>query len=165
MADAIVVIFSFDTQSSPRYPPSALEKGLKASSAIEAASEGIRFVESSIVVVERSGNVGEVLRAAFRWRGLHVYEASRTDTGLKLARKVHPDVIVLDVDEQSLDAESLDDALCRSSESTPIILLGTLRRPVISQSQCLNKPYHYSVLVSRIEQMLKARADGIGRAA
>jgi len=117
------------------------------------------LVESSIVVVERFGNVGEVLRAAFRRRGLHVYEASRTDTGLKLARKVHPDVIVLDVDEQSLEAESLDDALCRSSKSTPIILLGTLRRPEICQGECLSKPYHYAVLVSRIEQILEARAD------
>jgi two-component system, OmpR family, alkaline phosphatase synthesis response regulator PhoP len=125
------------------------------------------LTKSSILVVEQSGDVGEVLREAFRRRGLQVYEASCTDSGLDLARRVQPDLIVLDLDQASYDSECFGEEFCRRSElkATPIIMLGAMRRPTNGHGECVAKPYYYSALVSRIEQMLQVRADGKQNAA
>jgi DNA-binding response OmpR family regulator len=113
---------------------------------------------SSVLIVERSGEIREVLRTALQRRGLHIYEASRADLGLELARRHQPDVIVLDLDEQPADAEVLSSEFARSAraERTPVIVLGTVRRPIVNTGQFIAKPYHYQPLISKIEQLLQA---------
>jgi DNA-binding response OmpR family regulator len=113
---------------------------------------------SSVLIVERSGEIRDVLRTALARRGLQIYEASRADEGLELARRHRPDLVVLDLDDQSANAESLSAEFSRvvHADSTPLIMLGTLRRGT-QGCQFVPKPYHYPPLISKIEQLLRAR--------
>lgn len=118
---------------------------------------------SSILIVERTGELCEVLRTALARRGVRIYEASQPDLGLKLAQQHRPDLIVLDLDEQSDEAAGLSDGFARSSSAagpTPLILLGTVRRTGGKHGDFIGKPYHYEPLISRIEQLLHARSGG-----
>lgn len=114
---------------------------------------------SSVLIVERSGEIREVLRTALQHRGWHIYEASRADLGLELARRHHPDLVVLDLDEQPADAEDLSSEFSKSAndEPTPVILLGAVRRSSANPGQFIAKPYHYQPLISKIEQLLQAK--------
>jgi DNA-binding response OmpR family regulator len=113
---------------------------------------------ASVLIVERSGEIREVLRAALKRRGWHIYEASRTELGLELARRHQPDLIVLDLDEQPAGAEALSGEFSRSNraEPTPVILIGTSRSPRANRGAFIAKPYHYQPLISKIEQLLQA---------
>jgi DNA-binding NtrC family response regulator len=114
---------------------------------------------STILIVERSDEVREVLRIALARRGLLVYETSRLDVGLELARRHHPSIIVLDLDAPPGDVAhgSIDLAAHADSVTTPMILLGSVRRDCWRSNQFVAKPYHYRSLISRIEQLLEAR--------
>jgi DNA-binding response OmpR family regulator len=114
---------------------------------------------SSVLIIERSGEIREVLRMALARRGWRIYETSRADQGLELARRHQPDLVLLDLDEQPPEAETFSDEFSKSStatEPTPVILLGTLRRGRTNAGEFIAKPYHYQPLVSRIEQLLQA---------
>jgi DNA-binding response OmpR family regulator len=117
------------------------------------------FEGSSVLIVERSGEIREVLRTALARRGLQIYEASRAEEGLELARRCHPDLVVLDLDDQSAGADALTAEFSRACKSgpTPLILLGTLRSPGPGRGPFIAKPYHYRPLISKIEQLLRAR--------
>src|SRR5687767_7601732 len=100
---------------------------------VDESGEGALLGErSSVLIVERSVEIREVLRTALERRGLEIYEASRTDLGLQLARRHQPNLVVLDLDEQSADAEALTGEFSKSAsaEPTPVIILGALRRPL-----------------------------------
>ena len=115
---------------------------------------------SSVLIVERSGEIREVLRTALARRGWRIYEASRADLGLELARRHQPSLVVLDLDEQPAEAEALSHEFSKFSKAadpTPVIVLGTVRRPRAKAGEFIAKPYHYQPLVSRIEQLLQAR--------
>ena len=113
---------------------------------------------SSVLIVERSGEIREVLRVALERRGWHIYEASRADLGLELARQHQPDLVVLDLDEQPAGAEALSGEFSHSknAEPTPVILIGTVRSTCAIQNAFIAKPYHYQPLISKIEQLLQA---------
>ena len=113
---------------------------------------------SSVLIVERSGEIREVLCAALERRGWHIYEASRADLGLELARRHQPDLVVLDLDEQPAGAEALSGEFSRSknAQPTPVILIGTVRTPHTNRGEFVEKPYHYQPLISKIEQLLQA---------
>ena len=114
---------------------------------------------SSVLIVERSGELCDVLRTALERRGLQIYAASRADRGLELARRHQPSLVVLDLDEQSADDEALSGEFSQpaNAEPTPVILLGTVRRPRANSGEFIAKPYHYQPLISKIEQLLKAQ--------
>jgi DNA-binding response OmpR family regulator len=152
-----LVIFSFDMVAVRRYLPAAAH-GSEA--AYKGVWEGALVVEgSSVLIVERSGEIREVLRTALARRGLQIYEASRAGEGLELARRRHPDLVVLDLDDQSASADDLTAEFSRASQAAgaPLIVLGTLRHLRADCGQFIAKPYHYQPLISKIEQLLRAR--------
>jgi DNA-binding response OmpR family regulator len=121
--------------------------------------EGALLAEgSSVLIVERSGEIREVLRTALARRGLQIYEAARAEEGLELARRHRPNLVVLDVDEQSTSADALSGEFSRltKANSAPLIVLGTLRCPACGPGQFIVKPYHYEPLISKIEKLLRA---------
>ena len=113
---------------------------------------------SSVLIVERSDEIRDVLRTALARRGLEIYEASRAEDGLELARRHRPNLVVLDLDDQSANAENLSAEFSRATgtDSMPLIMLGTLRRH-ITRGQFVPKPYHFRPLISKIEELLRAR--------
>ena len=113
---------------------------------------------SSVLIIERSGEIREVLRTALGRRGWQIFEASRADLGLELARRHQPALVVLDLDEQPAEAWSDEfSTFSKSAKQTPLIVLGTVRRLRVNVGEFVPKPYHYSPLVSKIEQLLQAR--------
>jgi DNA-binding NarL/FixJ family response regulator len=89
-------------------------------------------------------------------RGWQILEAEEARTGLKLAQQHQPDVIVLDLEAQSADDETLRDAydLQSSANDSALVIIGKARRyHHLPAEQVLAKPYHFGPLVHTIEQL------------
>ncbi len=118
----------------------------------------------SVLVVDRSAETREVLRTALEGHGAQIYEATRADEALRLARKHQPDVIVLDLEIAEAASEDVRAALGDpNAMAAPIVLLGTARRikKDFPSGQFVAKPYDYGPLVRKIEGLLdEARRAG-----
>ena len=53
----------------------------------------------SVLIVDRSQSTGEVLQTALERRGVRTLAVGRSEAGLELARRHHPELIVLDLDD------------------------------------------------------------------
>jgi CheY-like chemotaxis protein len=111
-----------------------------------------------VLIVDESADSREVLRAALERRGAQILEASGADQGLRMIREHRPDLIVLDLEANHVPVAAisagLGDAL--QDRSTPIVVLGTARRPFerLPTGQYVPKPYRYAPLVRKIEELL-----------
>ena len=123
-------------------------------------------VGPSVLIVDSSEETCEVLRSALSRRGVRTIAASGLRQSADLARKHQPDLIVLDLDAQRGVAAGGSDPAdfarqCGRSigrESTPLVILGTLRRPssTMLPGEFVPKPYHYGPLIRKIEELLAA---------
>jgi CheY-like chemotaxis protein len=110
--------------------------------------------------VDRSAESREILRLLLEHRGATTIEAERPEQALPLARRLRPDLIVLDA-ESDISAtgeptNNLREAALRTD--TPVVILGTLRqsRGGFPAGQFLAKPYHYGPLIRTIDGLLAA---------
>ena len=122
--------------------------------------EGSALVrEQNVLVVGRSEETGEVLATALGRQGVRTFWAARTREGLELVRRIQPNLIVLDLEVDDADPESVRaDFVSRSpTTETPIVLLGSVRKGVkcASSGEFVPKPYHYGPLIRRIEELLR----------
>jgi CheY-like chemotaxis protein len=129
------------------------------------ATEGLALVsQRSVLIVDGSEENREVLRAALERRGCRILSASRAERGLELARRHHPDVIVLDLELGCTSTDDLCAPFSRHMEASPtrLVLLGTVRsrQGDLPGGEFIAKPYHYGPLVRRIEQLLDAAGQG-----
>lgn len=112
----------------------------------------------SVLIVDEQEETRQVLRTVLERRGMQILEATRADRGLELARCHHPDVIVMDVElETAATANTSADLVAEAAaHDTPVILLGTARRKPSPYpgGQVLPKPYHYGLLIRKIEELL-----------
>jgi len=111
----------------------------------------------SVLVVDRSAETREVLRTALVGRGALIWEATRADAALELARKHRPDVIVLDLEIAQAASDAVRAALGDPhSTVAPIVLLGTARcvKKDFPAGQFVAKPYDYAPLIRKIEGLL-----------
>ena len=114
--------------------------------------------QRSVLIVDPSAETREVLQTALLRRGVRAFSADRATAGLELARRHHPDLVVLDLELDDASQEDLSAPIaeqCRRDE-TPMIVLGSVRRsaPEASVAQFVAKPYHYAPLVRKIEELL-----------
>lgn len=125
--------------------------------------------ERSVLIVDGSEENREVLRAALERRGCTIFAASRAERGLELARRHHPDVIVLDLEVDTKSPEELCAPFARESEAQAarLVILGSVRRceGAFPAGEFVSKPYHYGPLVRRIEQLLDSRSCDHARCA
>jgi CheY-like chemotaxis protein len=110
----------------------------------------------SVLIVDASPDNREVLRTVLARRGLQILEAGAAQEGLEMAREHHPDVIVLDLEADRVDAEAVREQF--SAEATNydsrLIVLGKVRRgPTFAGGHVISKPYHFAPLVHTIEQL------------
>jgi len=124
--------------------------------------------EPSVLVVDPSGETREVLQTVLQRRGMNVLGAEGPRRGLALARQHHPDLVVLDMETESSD-EARSASLCDQSlaDGRSVIVLGQIRRgvPVRQGEEFLAKPYHYGVLIRKIEELLSSSSQALGRSA
>lgn len=120
----------------------------------------------SVLIVDGSSENREVLATALERRGCNILAASRPDRGVELAQRHHPDVIVLDVEEDVGSPEELCAPFTRSTEAAVprLVVLGSLRTGSLSPDtgEIVAKPYHYAPLIRKIEELLDGA--GIGHA-
>lgn len=121
--------------------------------------------QQSVLIVDCSEETREVLQTALERRGLRTFAACEARQGIALARKHHPDLIVLDLelDNSAPDTLSAPFAEQSRSDGAPLVLLGSVRRqnPPNPQKpppegEFFAKPYHYGPLIRRIEELLEA---------
>jgi DNA-binding response OmpR family regulator len=102
-----------------------------------------------------------LLRSFLVRRGAEVIEAREADGAARMAADETPDLIVIDADASgsgSAGAARLAAAAARND--VPIVVLGTARRCAspLPTDQFVAKPYHYGLLIRRIEELLGDRA-------
>jgi CheY-like chemotaxis protein len=116
------------------------------------------FPRHTVLVVDPLDETHEVLRAALTERGVNVVTSRDSASGLALARRHHPDLIVLDLDSDASSAILAGQFENEpASRPTPLVILGTLKRASASLHVCrFSKPYHYAPLIRKIEELLAA---------
>ena len=114
-----------------------------------------------VLIVDPSEDTCEVLRTIFKPRGVDVLATKHASEGLAILRDHHPDVVVLDLDEEQSGTESVQDDFEQASRrhDARLVLLGRVaRRPPGTAEGCnLAKPYHFGPLIRTIETLLESR--------
>jgi CheY-like chemotaxis protein len=113
-------------------------------------------IQPTVLIVDPSPDTREVLRTALSRRGLSIFEAEAVDQGLEMAREHRPDVIVLDLEAEKIDADSIRQQFSAeaTSQESQLIVLGKIRRgPVFTGGHTISKPYHFAPLIHTIEQL------------
>jgi DNA-binding response OmpR family regulator len=116
----------------------------------------------NVLIVDRSEETREVLQTVLERRGLRTMTVGKAEKGLELARRLHPDLVVLDLELEDMPAEPFSNRSSASSHDQPqMILLGKMRglgvrRP---EGEIIRKPYHYGLLIRKIEELLERKGD------
>jgi len=122
--------------------------------------------QRSVLIVDHSEETREVLQTALQRRGLQTFSASRAGPGLELARRHHPDLIVLDLELDQANPEDLSAPFAEQSRTdhTALVMLGTVRRDRagMPEGEFVAKPYHYGPLIRRIEELLDTMPESFG---
>jgi CheY-like chemotaxis protein len=116
--------------------------------------------QRSVLIVDQSEETREVLQTVLERRGVRTLAAGRAEKALELARRHHPDLVVLDLEMDDMPAEQFsicgaDDAPGREYQPQ-FVLLGSLRRQGndLPGSEFVAKPYQYGSLIRKIEELL-----------
>ena len=130
--------------------------------------------DQSVLIVDGSEETREVLSTALGRRGVRTYSAPRLGPGLRLARQVQPDLIVLDMELDDSEGEAICDPFARQARqgTTPLVVLGSVRRGSVDRPgvdrpgrEFVRKPYHYGPLVRKIEELLERVEQPVARSA
>lgn len=125
--------------------------------------------QRSVLIVDRSEETREVLQTVLERRGWRILSASRSTTGLDLARKHQPDLILLDLELDDSGPEALSARFAEQSRAshTPLVMLGSLRRTGagLADGEFVAKPYHYGPLIRKIEQLVGTSPQALVRSA
>lgn len=115
----------------------------------------------SVLIVDSQEETQEVLRTALERQGVRILAASRNEQGLALAREHQPDLIVLDLEVDDAQTESVHGGFAAASaeHDTPVVMLGNARRRPrgVPPGRFMSKPYHYAPLIRKIEELLDCR--------
>jgi len=112
----------------------------------------------SVLIVDRSEDSREVLRTVLEKRGVRTWEAAEARQGVELARRHHPQVIVLDLDAGDAEQREIRDQYQAESNEHDayLVVIGRSRsyEQILPKDRILAKPYHYAPLVRTIETLL-----------
>ena len=116
----------------------------------------------SVLIVDRSEDSREVLRTVLEKRGVRTWEAAEARQGVELARRHHPQVIVLDLDAGDAEQQDIRDQYQAESNEHDayLVVIGRSRsyEQILPKDRILAKPYHYGPLVRTIETLLSSIA-------
>ena len=121
-------------------------------------------MQDTVLVVEDEPDVADLLRYNLGKAGFHVLIAMSGDHGLDLARKLRPDIIVLDLMLPGMTGEEVCRALKTdaSTEGIPIVMLTAKGEPhervkglELGADDYVAKPFSPRELVLRVQAILK----------
>lgn len=117
------------------------------------------FPQPQVLIVDKSAENREVLRTILQRDGVKTIEAESGGSGLHLAQRWHPKVMVLDADTIDLDDPNVCDGFDDEArqENASVVLLGRIHetQKLVLASEVLPKPYHYAPLIRKIEELLQ----------
>jgi len=123
--------------------------------------------QRSVLIVDQSEETREVLQTALERRGVRTLATGRAEKGLELARQHQPDLVVLDLEIDDMPADGFPLGGVKQTPATPyeprLILLGSLRRQGsrLPGGEFVAKPYHYGLLIRRIEELLDNTRESV----
>lgn len=118
--------------------------------------------QQSVLIVDELEETREVLQTALSRRGISILTSSEAGQGLKLAQSHHPDLVVLDMEMESCQATEGGFATEMLGRKKSLVMLGTARKRVPTGGQFVSKPYHYGVLIRKIEELLESASESDG---
>jgi CheY-like chemotaxis protein len=122
-------------------------------------------LQRRVLVVDRSEDTREVLRAALERPGVRILAADRLQRGLELARRYQPEVIVLDAEVSDSPAEEICGPFAEAvgEGATALVVLGGVWRKGSERQggEFVAKPYHYAPLIRKIEALLHATGQTV----
>jgi DNA-binding response OmpR family regulator len=121
-----------------------------------------------VLVIEDEKNLADLLRGYLEREGFEVHRAFDGESGLETARRLEPDVVVLDWMLPGLDGMEVLRELRRFSEAYVIML--TARTEEVDRivglsagaDDYLTKPFSPGELVARVRAMLRRPRSGAG---
>lgn len=122
--------------------------------------------EIKIVVVDDEDDILEILKFNLEKEGYKVYTASNGIEGKKVAKKVKPDLMILDVMMPEMDGIELCNELRELPEFDDVLIIFLSARGedysqiagfVVGADDYITKPVRPRVLVARIKALLKRR--------
>ena len=115
----------------------------------------------SILLVEDDNNIAELLRLYLEKEGYQVTHAADGGAGLEAFRRIHPDLVLLDLMLPVLDGKEVCRAIRQESDA-PIIMLtakGELGDKVeglkLGADDYITKPFEMKEVLARIEAVLR----------
>jgi two-component system alkaline phosphatase synthesis response regulator PhoP len=121
--------------------------------------------QMKVLVIDDEPAIVETIEAKLRKEGFTVFTADSAEEGMRLVRRVKPDLLVLDIMLPQRSGLELCRAIRRES-STPIIFLSAkaaeadrVRGLELGADDYIVKPFNLSELVARVRAVLR-RASG-----
>jgi two-component system KDP operon response regulator KdpE len=122
------------------------------------------MTSSSILVIDDEPQIRRVLRSTLSFRGYEISEASTGEEGVELARKLKPDLILLDVNLPGISGIEACREIRHSSDA-PIIMLtvrNSERDKVVAldagADDYVTKPFSIEELLARVRASLRRHA-------
>lgn len=126
-------------------------------------------MEKTILIVEDDANIRELLHLYLEQEGYHIESAQDGAEGLRVFRRVHPDLVLLDLMMPVMDGTQMIRDL-RTFSKTPVIVL-TAKGEVLDKVTLLElgaddyitKPFEMREVIARVRAVLR-RMDKSGGA-
>lgn len=126
-------------------------------------------MEKTILIVEDDANIRELLHLYLEQEGYHIESAQNGAEGLRVFRRVHPDLVLLDLMMPVMDGTQMIREL-RTFSKTPVIVL-TAKGEVLDKVTLLElgaddyitKPFEMREVIARVRAVLR-RMDKSGGA-
>jgi len=115
-----------------------------------------------ILIVEDDPGIQLSLKDEFESEGYTVYQAEDGEKGLEMARKIAPDLIILDVMMPLLNGHEVCKQLRREENKTPILMLTVKDREIdkvlgleLGADDYVTKPFSLMEVVARVKAILR----------
>ena len=116
-------------------------------------------MEKTILIVEDDANIRELLHLYLEQEGYHIESAQDGAEGLRVFRRVHPDLVLLDLMMPVMDGTQMIREL-RTFSKTPVIVLTLLE---LGADDYITKPFEMREVIARVRAVLR-RMDKSGGA-
>lgn len=115
-----------------------------------------------VLIVEDHADTREAYSLHLRLSGFRTCEAENGAVGIRMARELHPDVIVLDYAMPLMDGVQASLFLKRdaSTRTIPILMLTAFREALGGRAQCdayLDKPCSPHAMVDKLRELLASK--------
>lgn len=119
-------------------------------------------MSKKILIVEDDSSIQLSLKDEFESEGYIVYQAEDGEKGLEMARKIAPDLIILDVMMPLLNGHEVCKQLRSEGNRTPILMLTVKDREIdkvlgleLGADDYVTKPFSLMEVVARVKAVLR----------